>query len=148
MSAIEREIDVAARFSENDLAPAGESEESYLDYLKSLQYRLIQNDGHWAGWQMDVLTDEFDWSTGWFSPAFDNRVSGVGVPGLSVELLGPLTKASFDPLPTGTLVEINARIAYKGTVSVAGPIRIQQFPTPEPSTLLCLLLPTPFMRRR
>ncbi len=51
MSAIEREIDMAARFSESDLPPAGQSEESCLDYLESLQ----------------AASSSWDWGKGWIS---------------------------------------------------------------------------------
>jgi hypothetical protein len=101
---------------------------------------LIQGGLPWTGWQMEILTSHFDWSTQWLSPAFDVRVNNIRVSGLNVELLGPVARVSFDPLPPGTAVQIKARIAYEGTAVFTDPLQVEQFPIPEPATLLGFLM--------
>ncbi len=112
---------------------------------------LVQGARPWTGWGARILTDGFAWYDSGGFPAFTvlrNDGSGSPVPGLSVQYIGPAAIGVFNPLMAGASVQVFETVIYTGTQPFSGTLQLEQFPIPEPSTLLSFVLLALLLRRR
>lgn len=109
----------------------------------------------WSDWHEQILTPGWEWL-----PSSALLANNVSAPGLTVTTtpgnisIGGSIDYTFNSLPPGTFVDITKSLIYSGAglpvppPPFFGPVRIAEFPTPEPATLSLLALGGIAMIRR
>lgn len=89
----------------------------------------------WTDYHEEIVTPP-GWS--WINPSL--LVNGVVPSGYSVVNSGSTVDFYFDPIPVGSVVLISKQLVYSGPLPAQfSGIGINQYPTPEPGSLLLLV---------
>ena len=105
----------------------------------------IGGDLPWTRWEEEILTAEFDWIVGGL-PGSSLLADGAIPPGSMIEHLprspahGARLRFSFDALGLGTQLWIVKKLVYTGAEPFEGVLSIREFPVPEPTTGLLVVL--------
>jgi MYXO-CTERM domain-containing protein len=94
------------------------------DLFSVSEFLVIDGPLDWADWHEEILSPDWEWVVNAANPA-DFLANGAPAPGLTVSALGSTIDFDFDPLPPGTLIEIQKTLQYVGDPGA----------TPEPATL-------------
>ncbi len=89
----------------------------------------------WTSWTQEVEAPDFTWALSSPFPSTTFLANGAVPSGLSITTDGALMRFSFDPLPPGTQIDIFTGLVYHGS-QLADVFDMNQFPVPEPATIL------------
>lgn len=99
------------------------------------EFVIIDGDSAWTNWEENIITSGWEWAV---DPIARLRNGNIP-PGFSSSFSGQLAVMLFDPLPTGTMIEIFKQLKWTGTGNFSGtPITVKEYPTPEPPTIAIL----------
>jgi hypothetical protein len=112
-------------------------------YIRLNEYLVISGERSWTGWTQQIDVPAFEWVLSNTSIL----ANGATPTGLSIVTDGSVLRCTFDPLPPGTQINLLSRLRYDGTLLVDS-FDVQQFPVPEPTTLLEVLVLAALIRRR
>lgn len=111
------------------------------------EFVLIEGNLSWTNWEEDIITSGWEWAV---DPIVRFRNGGIP-PGFSSSSSGQSAQMLFDPLPSGTMIEIFKQLQWTGSGNFVGTIIVKEHPTPEPATIAILiagLAGMGFVRRR
>ncbi len=118
------------------------------------EFVVVQGNLPWTDWHEEIVTPGWNWG-----PAFIT-VNGQPPPGMVHNIVnqdwpnrGGKVWWTFNPLPPGTVITISKDLWWVGNPNVQGDtfsgyITINEYPTPEPTTLALLVLGGLAMIRR
>ncbi len=147
---IEVELDPAGPFWLKHIQRDGPPASMWSEHHIFLQEHLVISGGQsWSGWIEQIDAPGFEWRSDIMpdAPVPGVLVNGSSPAGLSIEIEGETLRFSFDPLPPGTEIDVTSRLLYTGT-NLVDSFDVRQFATPEPTTLLSLLVLASLTRRR
>jgi hypothetical protein len=94
----------------------------------------------WGDWHADILNPNWSWTAPSIlvNGAVPGGLSIVNTPGNAAQ--GGSLSFFFDPIAPGSTVIINTSLTYTGSPPAVfnGTLQVNQFPTPEPGTLVLL----------
>lgn len=126
--------------------PAGSFEPQH--FINIYEHLAVSGQRSWTGWTQQIDVPGFEWRrSGPYVQPTTILANGAVPSGLNIETDGSMLRFTFDPLPPGTHIDITSGLRYGSTV-LPGSFDIQQFPIPEPATLLGFLALVSLIRRR
>lgn len=122
---------------------------AWHDVVQIEEHLVVAGNRAWTGWDTQIMTNGITWNRlGTYVNPVVILANGSRPSGLYVTFEGASAHASFDPLPAGTQVTVLIKVMYNDPGPFAAPFEISQFPTPEPTTFLFLILVAPLIRRQ